>query len=571
MTAYENMYLNTFNDSLSDALTQNKSFESFWTDIENNMPVLKATDTDGLEKVFDKKSMNEAIKKTCQQNYNAKLSDMQQNNANALSQIVQEMRQKNSAEEKVSVARRGQMAMNRMQGLKLSETDRLQYSAIFELALGGGSLKGSGSGSGSGSKKPDKTFANFCKAQPGEALQMVIDNDSLCPYDAAQIVSDTMVKEWFTGNFKENYDLDSQGRLEDYKNIYEHSTSAQTVTDAMLDKLIEKYPTAANYLKNNCSKLISDIQKNPKEYGEASAGELADFMRDWILSAPAKATDDDFVNALKGYVNNCYIERCKYIELKDNGKLRDTFNAKKPADIAKAAQLASEKDFVFTDQYGNERWAKGKKEALEAPGGVVNVLQNAVVGTLGIPESEYKDLGFYYQRDESGHDMTNKPIITYKDKAYEVIANDDGKGFKIKDIDTDKRIEGKAGGKLQQVMRKGEKAEAAQDVKDASVNVATIKKDREQAINKAITESTSIPKAMKAVGTIEKEEWENVKTVENRTTYLNITERKINNDASKVEKDKMSAAEFKNKYGIDYNEWIKTGERSAHYELILKS
>ena len=120
-------------------------------------------------------------------------------------------------------------------------------------------------------------------------------------------------------------------------------------------------------------------------------------------------------------------------------------------------------------------------------------------------------------------------------------------------------------------MRKGEKIEAKQDVKNASAGVANIKKERENAINKAITESTSIPKAMKAVGTIEKEEWENVKTVENRTTYLNITERKINKDASKVEKDKMTATEFKNKYGIDYDEWIKEGERSAHYALILKS
>ena len=104
----------------------------------------------------------------------------------------------------------------------------------------------------------------------------------------------------------------------------------------MLNKLVEKYPTAANYLKNNCTKLITDIQKNPKQYGEASVGELADFMRDWVMSAPANATDDDFVEALKTHVNDCYIERCKYIELKDNGKLRDTFNAKKPADIAKA-------------------------------------------------------------------------------------------------------------------------------------------------------------------------------------------------------------------------------------------
>ena len=578
MKAYEDMRVKTFDASLNDALAQNKSFEAFYADIEKSMPELKATDTAGLERIMDKQSLNEAIKKTCQQTYKARLNDIQQTNADSLSQIVQEMRQKNTAEGKVNVARRGQLAMNKMKGLQLSEQDRLQYSALFELALGGETTKGSGSGSGT-AKKPEDSFEKYLNAAPDEAIQTTIDYPDLCPYDAAQIMSDKLLKDWFNKDYKENYDKDFAERAEAFDNLYQAKTSVESLTDSMINRLVDKYPTAANYLKNNCAKLITDMQKNPKEYGEASAGELADFMRDWVLSAPANATDEDFQTALKQHVDNCYIERCKYIELKDNGKLRDTFNAKKPADIAKAAQLASEKDFVFTDQYGNERWAKGKKEALEAPGGIVNVLQNAVVGTLGIPESEYKDLSFYYQRDESGHDMTNKPIITYKDKAYEVIANDDGKGFTVREYAVDENgkmqkvrdIEGKAGGKLQQVMRKEQKAQAAEDVSNTGRNVATLKKDREEVINKAITDSNSIPKAMKAVGTIEKEEWENVKTVENRTTYLNITERKINSDASKVEKNKMTAAEFKNKYGINYSDWTKTGERTAHYELILKS
>ena len=576
--AYMDMHTKVFDDSFNTALERGKSKEAFWQDIKNSVPELKATDTYGLEKTIDKTAMDEKLKNEAYQFYNARLSDVQNANAGELSEIVQRMRQQPTAEGKLKVAQQGQRAMNNMLGLQLSTSQRDHYSALFEMTING-AVKGSGSGSGSGSKKPDESYEKYLNAAPEEAIQTTIDYPELCPYDAAQQMSDKLLKNWFNKDYKENYDKDFAERAEAFDDLYQAKTSVDSLTNAMLNKLVEKYPTAANYLKNNCTKLITDMQKNPKEYGEASAGELADFMRDWVLSAPANATDEDFQTALKQHVDNCYIERCKYIELKDNGNLRDTFNAKKPADIAKAAQLASEKDFVFTDQYGNERWAKGKKEALEAPGGVVNVLQNAVVGTLGIPESEYKDLGFYYQRDESGHDMTNKPIITYKDKAYEVIANDDGKGFTVREYAVDENgkmqkvrdIEGKAGGKLQQVMRKGEKTEAATDVKDAGINVATLKKNREQAINKAITESTSIPKAMKAVGTIEKEEWENVKTVENRTTYLNITERKINNDASKVEKGKMSAAEFKNKYGIDYDEWIKTGERSAHYELILKS
>lgn len=574
--SYNTMYDFFFDYTIDESIERGDSFEKIWNMMQEAGKENMNTDITNLPLGFDKKVVDTQNKKKYQQMYNAKIADIQQANADTLSQVVQDMRQQTTAEGKVSVARRGQMEMNKMKGKQLSESDRLQYSSIFEIGLNG-NVKGSGSGSGS--KKPGDSFEKYLKAAPDRAIQLAIDNPDLCPYDVSELISNDIIKDWMQKDWDENYDKDYQERIETFGDLYQSKASKESITNVMLDKLVDKYPTAANYLKNNCTNLIKDIQKNPKQYGEASVGELADFMRDWVLSAPANATDEDFQTALKQHVDNCYIERCKYIELKDNGNLRDTFNAKKPADIAKAAQLVSEKDFVFTDTQGNERWAKGKKEALEAPGGVVNVLQNAVVGTLGIPESEYKDLSFYYQRDESGHDMTNKPIITYKDKAYEVIANDDGKGFTVREYAVDENgkmqkvrdIEGKAGGKLQQVMRKGEKTEAATDVKNAGINVATLKKNREQAINKAITESTSIPKAMKAVGTIEKEEWENVKTVENRTTYLNITERKINNDASKVEKDKMSAAEFKNKYGIDYNEWIKTGERSAHYELILKS
>lgn len=567
--AYMDMHTKVFDASFNTALEKGKSKEAFWQDIKKSVPELKATDTYGLEKTIDKTAMDEKLKNEAYQFYNARLSDIQQGNAGKLSEVAQRMRQQNTAEGKLRVAQQGQREMNNMLGLQLSENDRLKYSSIFEMTING-TVKGSGSGSGSASKKPDESYEKYLNAAPDEAIQTTIDYPDLCPYDAAQKMSDELLKKWFNKDYKENYDKDFAERAEAFDDLYQAKTSVDSLTNAMLNKLVEKYPTAANYLKNNCAKLITDMQKNPKEYGEASAGELADFMRDWVLSAPANATDEDFQTALKQHVDSCYIERCKYIELKGD-KLRDTFNAKKPADIAKAAQLASEKDYVFTDQYGNERWAKGKKEALEAPGGVVNVLQNAVVGTLDIPESEYKDIGFYYQRDESGHDMTNKPIITYKDKAYEVIPNDDGKGFKIRDINSGVELKGKAGGKLQKVMRKDQKEDAAQDVKDSSAGVASIKKERKEAVNKAISESTSIPKAMKAVGTIEKEEWENIKTVENRTTYLNITERKINNDASKVEKDKMTAAEFKNKYGIDYKDWMKTGERTAHYELILKS
>ena len=566
--AYENMRIQTFDASLSDALAQNKSFEAFYADIEKSMPELKATDTDGLERVMDKESLNAAIKKTCLQNYKARLSDIQQNNANSLSQIVQEMRQQNTAEGKVNAARRGQMAMNRMRGLQLSEQDRLQYSALFELALGGDTMKGSKSGSGSGSDKPSDSYEKLIQAAPDTALQLWLEGKSGNLYDVTQTVSNAMTEEWYTSPYKENYGK-TQGELdEDFNLMYKGKISSENLTNAVIKKVAEKFPTAKNYMDNNFKNLITDIQKNPKQYGTATVGALSNFILDWVSSADASMTDEDFMNAFKQHVNDCYVERIKYVELDKKGNLEKKFNANNEKDIARAARLASEKDFVYTYN-GQEVWAAGKKEALEAEGGIKDVLTNAVVGTLGIPASERGSVGFQYV--QSRDDMTSQPVITYKNKAYEVIPNDDDKGFKLREVHTGEIIEGSLGGKKAKEERIAEKQAAKAEKKAASREIATLRKEREQAVDKAITESKAIPKAMKAAGKVEKEEWETISTVDVRKEKLNMTETKINADAKNVQNNEMSAAAFKSKYGIDYNEWIKNDDRSAHYELILKS
>lgn len=569
MRGYQDMHIKTFDASLDDALAQNKSFEAFYADIEKSLPEMKATDTDGLEKAFDKTSLNQTIKKTCQQTYNARLSDMQQQNANKLSTIVQAMRQENTAEGKITQARRGQMAMNGMTGLKLSENDRLQYSALFELALGGNALKGSKSGSGSGSGKPTDAYENLIKAAPDTALQMVIDGDVGNAYDAVNTLSYTLTEEWYTKDFKENYEKDIQERQEDFNMLYKGRVSSDTLTDAVVKKLAEKYPSAQNYINNNYKNLIADMKKNPKEYGDATVGELADFMLDTLMGADKNMTDEEFTEQFKQHVNDCYVERCKYVELDKKGNLEKKFNANKASDIAKAARLAQDKDYVFTYN-GQERWATGKKEALEAEGGVIDTLKNAVAGTLDIPESERGKIGYYYKPDAEHNDLTSTPIITYNNKAYEVIPNDDDKGFTLRDYRTGETIEGKLGGKEQKIARGEAKAEAKAQQKAAHSNTQSIEEKRNETTNNNIQEAKEMPKAMRQAGKVKDDEW-NTGDLTTRQIYLQDTENAIDKDAKQVKKNKMSASDFKAKYNIDYETWKNTKEQRLRYNLILKS
>lgn len=565
--AYEDMHIKTFDASLNDALAQNKSFEAFYADVKSVMPELKATDTSGLEKVVDKTAMDSSIEKLCRQTYNARLSDIQQGNANALSAIVQEMRQKNTAEDKVNVARKGQLAMNRMQGLKLSESDRLQYSAIFELALGGDSLKGSGSGSGS--KSPTDTYEKLINAAPDTALQLWLDGKNGNVYDVTQTVSNALTEQWFTKSFKENYDKDTAEREETFAMQYQGRVSSDTLTDAVTAKILEKFPTAKNYIDKNFDNLIKDMNANPKEYGTATTGALANFMLDTIYSADSNYTDEDFVNDFKQHVNDCYVERIKYVELDKKGNLEKKFNASKEGDIAKAARIAREKDYVYTFN-GNEVWSPGKKEALEAEGGIVDVLKTAVAGTLDIPAEDRGKVGFQYVQTKD--DMTSQPIITYKNQAYEVIPNDDDKGFKLREVHTGEIIEGKLSGKAK-AERTEAKAQAKAETKTAHNATYSLEEKRINDTNTAITESKEMPKAMVGAGAVKATEWETGDQT-TRQIYLQDTVNKIDKEANKIKKNKkdaMTQEEFYKKYGIRYFDWSQTSEKTARYNLILNS
>lgn len=561
--AYQNMYLKTFDASLDDALAQNKSFESFYADIEKSIPELKATDTYGLERVMDKTSLNEAIKKTCQQNYKARLADIQQGNADKLSQIVQQMRQNNTAEGKLAVARQGQMAMNRMLGLQLSETDRLKYSALFELSLGDG-LGGSGSGSGSG--KPTDSYETLIKASPDTAVQLWLDGKNGNLYDVTQVVSDNLVKEWFIGNYKENYDKDYAERNEDYETIYRGKTSTDSLTDVIAKQVAEKFPTAKNYIDNNFKNLIKDINDNPKQYGDATVGQLSLFILDWLGESTSDMTDDDFVNAFKKHVNDCYVESCKYMELNKKDELVKTYDATNAKDIAEAANFLHNKDFVFTYN-GQDMWAGRSKEALEAKGGLVDVMKNAVAGTIGADSDNF---GYYFQKTKD--DKTSVPIITYNGHAYEVNATDDGKGFTVTDLTTGKVMDGIIPNN--KAARTEAKQEAKAAEKAASQATATTKKEREQKTQESLTASKTTPKAVEVANVIsaEEKEWKwGASTNDDKKIILNQAINKIQKDADKVNKNKMQKSDFKTKYGIDYDEWIKNKEENYRYDLILNS
>lgn len=557
---YEKEIDNYFDAEVDNVINREERFNSFFDRIKSKSTL------DGTKEGIDTTSLDTKKKRELEARFNAKIEDMQNKNSERLAAVVQQMDQEITEEGRVSAALRGQQMMNLMQGNKLSESKRLYYADKFALAIGGG-LKGSGSGSGS--NKPTDTFENLIKAAPDTALQLWLEGKNGNVYDVTQTVSNAVTEQWFTKPYKENYGKNEDELKEDFALMYQGRTSSETITDAITKKVLEKFPSAKNYIDNNFKNLITDMQKNPKKYGTATAGELANFMLDTIYSADSNYTDEDFMNAFKQHVNDCYVERIKYVELDKKGNLEKKFNANKEGDIAKAARLASEKDFVYTFN-GNEVWASGKKEALEAEGGIVDVLKNAVAGTLDIPAEDRGKVGFQYV--QSKDDMTSQPVITYKNQAYEVIPNDDDKGFKLREVHTGEVTEGKLGGKGKET-RAQNKADAKNNVNAAHNATNAIEEKRISDTNNSIAETKEMPKAMAGAGEIKATEWETGDQT-TRQIYLQDTVSKIDRDAEKIRKNKkdaMSQDDFYKKYGIRYYDWSQTSEKTARYNLILNS
>jgi hypothetical protein len=553
-----------FNNTLDEAIKRGDSAEKLINMVDKNTTPINASNADGSPMAMDTKGIDADLDKKFRQKYDAALKDYQQENANKLSRILEQMRQVNTAEEKVQIAQHGQNTMKLMKDHDLSENDRNFYSAAFELNLGGSGLKGSGSGSGS--SKPTDSYENLIKSAPDTALQLWLDGKHGNVYDVTQTVSNAVTEQWFTKPYKENFGKDDNELKEDFSLMYQGRVSSENITDAITKKILEKFPSAKNYIDNNFKNLITDMQKNPKKYGTATAGELANFMLDTIYSADSSYTDEDFMNAFKQHVNDCYVERIKYVELDKKGNLEKKFNANKEKDIAQAARLASEKDFVYTFN-GNEVWAPGKKEALEAEGGIVDVLKSAVAGTLDIPAEDRSLVGFQYV--QSKDDMTSQPIITYKNQAYEVIPNDDDKGFKLREVHTGEVIEGKLAGNGK-AERKEDKTQAKENVKNAHNATYQLESERTENVNKSITEKKDMPYAMKKAGGVKDAEWENG-TLSDKQIYLQDNVTKINKAADAVKNKKMTEAQFYDEYHIKYDKWINTKEKIARFNLILES
>ena len=586
-TGYSDEIDKLWNAGVDDAVMAGKTPEEYWSDVVSKAP--KMENADGT---FNREEKNNELEKTYKSRYVAKQNEIYQKSEEDLSSIARQMRRDITPTEKLELARYGQSVLAKLEKAKrITPQQSLYYSSLFQIKTS--EAEGDGSGSGGGSSKTKESYESLIKASPKNALQLMLNN-AINAYTAAEVYSNLLKEEWLYGDYKENQNMQGYERSKTYKDKYIGLTSKESITEDLIPELVKRFPYLNSLFNNNFKALRDDMAKNPKLYGTATVDRLANYMMDLLLETDNGIPNEEITVNFKKHINDCYVESVKYMELDKNNKLKKTYDSNKPKDIASAAQLTHDKDYVFT-YGGNEYWAPGKKEALEAEGGIADVLNNAVAGTMGFTDKDYK--GFIYKT--SLYDKESVPIFKYGDKAYEVVATKDGKNFNlieygqkldedgnvaldenglpVYDFSSGKEIEGKTPDKKEG--RRESIRAATGNVKDAAKQTASLEKGRAEELENTLIEKENIPYAVQAVG-IAKEDWNNWKKTgrtEMKQEYLRTTINKLLNTSRNIEKikdeNKKEEAEkkFNDDYHIPYSDWMEADTEEKRQKLILKT
>lgn len=582
---YDKCYINTatkyFDNTVTEAIKRGDSEQTVIDMVFKNMPELTATDSAGLPKMRDTTQLKDTLTKTMKQKYRAKQQDIWNESEKNFVNIYDNMLDQRTAEGYNSIALQGRVFIDSVKNTGLASPEQVaKWSKVFQLLDEAKLSKKLGGSGGSGGGKPDDKYEDLFKNNGDTAVDIWEKGLRGNMYDITGMMGEAFAREWWNPIYKENYDKTEEQLQSTFEMKYKGKTSQNNIVDAVFNKFIDKFPEIKVLVKTDFAKLREDMNKHPEQYGTKDVEKMGYYLLDCIYSADPNTKSDTILKQFEQYKNDCYLSRIKYIELDKNGNLTKTFNASDPEDIAKAARLAMNSDYVFTWQ-GKEYWADGKKEALEAKGGIVNVLETAVIGALDIPQEDVKagKVGFKYLQTKD--DMTSQPIITYGGHEYEVIPDDNDKGFTVRDVDTGEVFKGKIGGKTKDE-RLQEKADAKQTVKDKHGNTTAIESERANETNTKIAEAVEMPKAMKAAGKVKGIEWDSSNgDTSKRQIYLQDTVSAMDDDAARVKKTledpntkkkkQMLPSEFEAEYGIDYYSWIRDSELTYRFNLILDS
>lgn len=415
-----------------------------WESIEAEIRADKQSFSNLAGDQVDQDKFRDNALKNGEKLYYARLGELQDKNANSLSEAYVRIVRMESAAEQYTAARSVLKDMDlTMGGNRLDRTVRDSYARVFASFmndyLDGQAKLASGSGSGTDNSAVQKSIKDYIKAAPATAFSQYFSGDFSSVYGAMEAYSeelkDAFIYEHELGdrdtpiNYKEYKGYDAA--VGDWAYVYNAD-----VIDGFFDALNDKLKQAGgsfNTVYQKYENVTKDFKNgNLKDYDPAVMGDFFDFVLDTVASTPPDKLNeiedamDKWLNAV-AYTKNrskLFFDP-KYSSVRYGNDGTYSYSNKEIAEFAKAA---AENDIIFTDFYGRERIARGANVGQDSA--LVASQMHGVARWLGLENYD----GLSWQYEATDNDENTSIIVGYKGRNYKIEATPDGKDYQVFDV-----------------------------------------------------------------------------------------------------------------------------------------
>ena len=365
---------------------------------------------------LDKRAIKSEALKSIKQSYNATVKTMQDQNRTELSEMNTRIEALNTYSERLYAYKAALNKLNNdYQGLALDASVRDHYTNLWKdkiKEIGDTGPNGTGSGSGANS-----SFDTFFKNQFINYSEMANKGDIESYYDAINVYTEMMKKNFINNNYKENKGLSKEEREELWETDYANRVSGEILQSAAIDKLMKQnFPGLYTKYIN----IGKDIAANPGMYPKGTQDYVEQFTLDLFMSVNGTANAAELEAEVDKQLNLCAYGKFE--------KLLKTNN------VSKQLGTLEENDVVFTNQYGVEKWAPGTKEKVDSVS--KNISQdiynkfgkNVVLDHYENTLDDKKPIPIFVEADENGNPKKNGAkykVETIRDK------KDDVQGYRV--------------------------------------------------------------------------------------------------------------------------------------------
>lgn len=322
-------------------------------------------------------------KKTVNNAYNSYVNDIQRSNENQLSMQYTKLMDPNISDtERLTLATQGYTMLEKMKGEQLDPNVRDEYAKKFSL------VKENNGNLLSGSKK---SVESFVREMSKTDINGLIDMYCLAAQRGSQS-SFGGAENFYTARSALQRVLSDSG-----VNPGETSSALHVLTDKFC-KTILNQPHLKG-AKNRLEAFEKDVYKNRDKWPKDAVDHATGWMLDQLAQSNQSEIDSEDLE--KEFDNMLATTYSKNID-----KMLVVKNIENEKEVGKVAAGLESIDVVYTDVFGNPRWADNTKDVINSETGVAIQFGKIVSRATG-----KTDLRQDWKQTDDGTDITNIPVF----------------------------------------------------------------------------------------------------------------------------------------------------------------